>query len=941
MKTGLLHLQIFSASRLAGLLVLVLFLAALPQPGISQSSSLNLADLERWFQTPPDDAKIMMRWWWFGPTVTKPELERELRIMQAGGIGGIEVQPVYPLTLDDAVTGIKTLPFLSDEFIEALRFTADKARELGLRVDLTIGSGWPYGGAQVPVSEAAGRLRVERVKLAANTRRVPLPDVGAGEKLLAIFLARNQGETIAPESIRELTAIKDGAIIIPPGISPPGTSGDYEVQFYLASRTGMQVKRAAVGAEGFVLDHYSRAAIDHYLKNTGDRLLQAFGTQPPFSIFCDSLEVFNSDWTDDFLAEFQQHRGYDLKPHLPALIADLGPQTGAIRHDWGQTLNELLNERFLAPMHNWAQRQHTKFRLQGYGLPPATIASNAYADLPEGEGPQWKTLRAARWASSASHLYGRPVTSSETWTWLHSPVFRATPLDLKAEADLHFLQGINQLIGHGWPYTPEGIEYPGWRFYAAGVFNEKNPWWIVMPDLSLYLQRLSFLLRQGQSANDVALYLPNSDAWAGFTSGKVHYLIEALKERIGDEVVARTLEAGYDFDFFDDDVLKQIGRVENHTLALGANKYRAVILPSVERIPLATLKKLEEFARHGGIVIATRRRPAIAPGFTATAAEQQQVREITQRLFAGSAASAHFVEDENRQLGNKLNSLLRPDVALSPAVPEIGFIHRRASAAEIYFLANTSNLSQKVNASFRVTGMHAEFWNPFTGTVSPVAAQTQAADAVTIPLELEPYESRVVVFSPRTLSRAAVNPARAVPLPMDLSTGWRVSFGQNGKAATMEQLRSWTEDEETRYFSGLVTYEKTVNVSEAFLQSGRELRLDFGEGLPLTPQNLKAGMQAWLDAPVREAAVVYLNEQRAGSVWCPPFAVNVTLLLKPGENRIRIVVGNTALNYMAGHRLPDYKLLNLRYGVRFEAQDMDKVQPIPSGLLGRIRLIAR
>jgi hypothetical protein len=62
-------------------------------------------------------------------------------------------------------------------------------------------------------------------------------------------------------------------------------------------------------------------------------------------------------------------------------------------------------------------------------------------------------------------------------------------------------------------------------------------------------------------------------------------------------------------------------------------------------------------------------------------------------------------------------------------------------------------------------------------------------------------------------------------------------------------------------------------------------------------------------------------------------------LLHPGENTIRIQVANLALNYMAGHALPDYRLLNLRYGVRFEAQDMDKVQPIPAGLLGPIRLL--
>ena len=80
--------------------------------------------------------------------------------------------------------------------------------------------------------------------------------------------------------------------------------------------------------------------------------------------------------------------------------------------------------------------------------------------------------------------------------------------------------------------------------------------------------------------------------------------------------------------------------------------------------------------------------------------------------------------------------------------------------------------------------------------------------------------------------------------------------------------------------------------------------------------------------------------QRAGSVWCPPYTVEVTGLLKRGDNKIRILVANTAVNHMAGRSLPDYRLLNQRYGKRFDPQDMDKIQPIPSGLLGPIRLIA-
>jgi hypothetical protein len=39
------------------------------------------------------------------------------------------------------------------------------------------------------------------------------------------------------------------------------------VVVYIASRTGQQVKRAALGAEGFVLDHLSRKAVDHHLEH--------------------------------------------------------------------------------------------------------------------------------------------------------------------------------------------------------------------------------------------------------------------------------------------------------------------------------------------------------------------------------------------------------------------------------------------------------------------------------------------------------------------------------------------------------------------------------------------------------------------------------------------------------------------------------------------------
>jgi hypothetical protein len=894
----------------------------------------DLATLQQLFQNPPDDSRIMMRWWWFGPAVTKPELEHEMLLMKSAGIGGFEVQPVYPLALDDPTTGIKTLPFLSDEFIDALRFVSEKAKDLGLRMDLTLGSGWPYGGPQVPVHHAAGQLRLQRTKVDNGVERVPIPSLSAGEKLLAVFLAQFDGQAIIPNSVRQVSVPQDATVALPSGLSGP-----YEVLFFISSRTGMMVKRPAVGAEGFVVDHYDLAAVREYQTTVGDRLMQAFGDHPPYAVFCDSLEVFQSDWTGDFLDEFRRRRGYDLTPYLPALMFDMGPgkKTEAIRHDWGQTLTELFNESFAAPMREWSRQKGTLFRMQGYGMPPAELSSNALADLPEGEGPQWKVVRASRWASSASHLYGRPVTSSETWTWIHSPVFRATPLDLKAEADLHFLQGINQLVGHGWPYTAEGVDYPGWRFYAAGALNNQNPWWIVMPDLSRYLQRLSAVLRQGQPVNDVALYLPNNDAWAHFSAGRVH-LIETLRDQVGPDVMAQVLEAGFNLDFFDDDALRKVGRVENGVLRLGSGRYRAVILPGVERIPGATLQMLADFARSGGVLIATRRLPSLAPGFLATGAEHDQIRDLSRALFEGKSAPGHFVV-EDKQLGNALSRQLQADIALPTPVPDIGFVHRRTESADIYFVANTGNTPVNVEATFRAQGPGAEWWDPISGQISKAETLAQTREGVTVPLRLAPYASTVLVVSGRSAPQRASRQTPPVPPPIDISRDWQVSFGQGTQPTTIDRLRSWTEDKDTRYFSGLATYEKTVAISKGMIQPGLAIRLDFGEGQPIPPRNLRFGMQAWLEAPIREAAVVYVNDQRAGAVWCAPFSVDVTPFLKAGMNRVKVVVGNLAVNYMAGHSLPDYRLLNLRYGVRFEAQDLDKLQPVTAGLLGPIRFV--
>jgi hypothetical protein len=225
-----------------------------------------------------------------------------------------------------------------------------------------------------------------------------------------------------------------------------------------------------------------------------------------------------------------------------------------------------------------------------------------------------------------------------------------------------------------------------------------------------------------------------------------------------------------------------------------------------------------------------------------------------------------------------------------------------------------------------------------TGAIAPLAA-TRSTDGLTVPLDLEPYASRLVVFPRRAgAGPASTAAASRAPVATDISGGWTVTF-QPGSVVTMDRLKSWTDDAATRHFSGVATYEKEIAATPAMIAPGRRVSLDFGEGRAIPEQTLRSGMQAWLDAPVREAAVVYINGTRVGSVWCPPYALDITGALVPGTNRVRVAVANLAINAMAGRPLPNYRLLNLRYGTRFEPQDMDKVQPVAAGLLGPIRVV--
>jgi len=853
-------------------------------PAVQQSALLPEAFAT--FAEPPADARPMVRWWWFGASMTTADIDDQLTSMHRSGLGGVELAFVYPL---DPRPGPA---FLSEEMLHLVGHATRRGRDLGLRVDLTLGSGWSYGGAHVPPALAAQRLWWDQRTIGPEAVRLPIGNRWPEEQVVAAYIGEGSpGEGPGDYQQLELTGAE---LVVPPGAGPR------TVLLAVAGPTGQQVKRSANGAEGPVLDHYSAEAIGHHLREVGEPLLAAAGAENITAVFCDSLEVYHADWTAGLVAEFTARRGYDPLPLLYRLRVD-HPGAAALRADYYRTLSELQEENFLTPVHAWAREHGVAFRVQNYGRPPARVSGYGCADLIEGEGWGWRGIPETRWASSAAHHLGRPVVSSETWTWVNSPSFRARPIDLKGEAHEHLLLGVNQLIGHGWPFSPRDAVDPGWAFYAAGALSDRNAWWPAAPALFGYLTRLSALLRTGEPVADVALWLPYEDVYAGFGPDRPADLWRGSVAQIGDQVPAMLREAGYDFDVIDAQT-----PVESIT-----RRHRVVVLAGSTILSTQDADQLRAIAAAGCPVVVV---------------DSPVLPE-----------ARHIVITE---LLSAIGDVVGPDAVTDH--PDVGVLHQRHEAGEVYLVVNTGPRPAATRLQPRTPYGSWEAWDAHSGAVTHRGSGE-------IRLALAPYEAVVVVTSPRP-PRPPLDRERSHPRTESLhgSHGGAFATGGGGAGPTWE-LRDWQltepggrvrsvrvphvwEEDGLDGVVGTATYTTTVTIEGA---PPEHLVLD-PVGLPVPPRTARQpqSYQAHAAEPLGVVAAVLVNGQDAGVIWDHPYRLRVGHLLQPGENHLELQVGGTSVAGLRDERWRQvYRAATAAHGRRFTMQEIDLAdEPTRTGI---------
>jgi len=917
------------------------------------------------WNSPPRDARLRAYWWWLNGNVTKEAITRDLEGMKAKGFGGAVI-----FDADGASQGGngKVPPgptFFSPEWRELYKHSLREADRLGLEMSLNIQSGWNLGGPMVKVEDAPKKLVWTEKRLKGGTNfsgNLALPK-GRNNFYRDLFVLAYRANPALPGSRRPLLNQPEKALLKPlRPFSAPDTSGLFQ-EFpsnageadmraddvldltakldqdgtlnwivpagdWVVLRLGFtlndhfRVSTCSEGWNGYALDPFDAGAFQRYWDAVVEPLIADAGPLAGKALkylHTDSWEVEVANWTPTLREEFRKRRGYDLLPWLPVIagrIVNSREDSNRFLHDFRRTMGDLAIDNHYRLFRDGAHKHGLLIHPESGGPHAVPIDAQqclGFNDAPMSEFWAWSWKHRVgdanrfflKQPASAAHTYGRKLVMAEGFTTI-GPHWQETLWDnLKPSFDKANCEGLNLLVWHAFVCSPKEQGMPGQQYFAGTHLNPNVTWWEKSGPFFEYVNRCQAMLQQGLPHADALFYY--GDHVPNFTQHK--------------RTDPARVQPGYDYDVISEEALLTRASVRDGRIVLPDGvSYRVLVLANREIISLPVLRKLKDLVAAGATVIGPR--PTQASGLKDAVRADAEVKRLADELWGSGRI-------KNDKTGREvlLSQGVLPDFEWTPAAgasgaaADIDFIHRTADGAEIYFLANLSNVAARVHCTFRVTGKAPELWNPMTGERQFAAAYEVKDGRTELPIDFTPYGSWFVVFR----EPASQQPARAKSNTPDVQTlaevsgSWTVKFDPRwgGPAsAVFPQLISWTERPEPgiRYYSGTAVYAKSFELTETNRNS--RLLLDLGR--------------------VRELAEVRVNGKSCGIVWAPPFRVDITDAVKPGRNQLEIEVVNFWPNRIIGDAaLPKEQRLT-QTNIRLLTKETKLME---SGLLGPVTLL--
>ncbi|MBN1345628.1 MAG: hypothetical protein JXQ73_23250 [Phycisphaerae bacterium] len=813
--------------------------------------------------------------------------------------------------------------YLQDKWWQDLAVCFDEAEKRGMKVWVFDEKWFPSGLAGGLVVQADPRFARQYVvpeRQDVEGGRAATLKIPAG-RLIAMVAGRKGGSGLDMSSLR----------VIPTSGAEPGSTvrweapeGQWSVFCFVQRRDPGYVDSLSSECFDKFIELTHQATYDRFKDKFGKTILGFFTDEPGFGNHGGQLP-----WTFGFLDLFKAAKGYDLRTFLPALVADVGPETAGIRSDYWDVVVTRYAEAFYKKIGEWCdahgvrhighQYEHSQLHYSFGAGPGHFFRTQQYMHMGGIDlvvGQVWPGTRSQDYwgmpklASSLSHIYGKAddLAMNETYG---AYGWRCGLRDMKWLTDWQCVRGINTLVPHAFnPKWPDEDCPP--FFYARG----HNPQWVQFGLWADYSNRVCSLLRKGRFVADAIVLYPAESRWIG--------ACEPIED-----VEAALQQVQVDFDIVPYGLWIDPGRcvIDGRRARIEQVSYQAVVLPGVEFIPVKALERLGQFVEGGGVVIASQR----LPSRSCERGQDGVVQSLTKRIWAGKPDQRAFLVASKAELKQKLREgHFVPDVALWPGHEDLRVMHRRRAGADIFYVSNES-IHDAIEGELALPGKGViEWWDPMTGRCEPVVVFRTTEDRTLVPVRLGPFEAgffvlnsaRRVAAGPRILmteggkatgvrmdgdvavieaiarhgpdSGGATVFAAAVQIGQDLrsgkvddvsaevrdvpSEGWALTFADktNGGARTAE-LGCWTQYD--RSYSGKGVYRRELDVPEAWVGRGRIL-LDLGE--------------------VQEVAEVRVNGKLAGVRICPPYVFEVTDLVKAGANALEVGVINTLSNRLAG-----------------------------------------
>lgn len=669
-------------------------------------------------------------------------------------------------------------------------------------------------------------------------------------------------------------------------------------------------------ATGFETDKMSKQHIsEHFDAYIGQVLkrIPAEDRKTLTVIVADSYETGSQNWTDLLIPEFKRKYNYNATPFIPVLQGKVvGSQVASERFLWD--LRRLIADdvafNYVGGLTSKSHKNGLTTWLEPYGyfgFPAEFLQYGGQAD--EVAGEFWLDGRLGvfenKAASSAAHIYGKVKVSAESFTSAGA-AWRMYPGSLKARGDRFFTEGINNTLLHVFIHQPEDAPKPGISTWFGTEFNRGNTWFFDMDVFVKYLKRCNFMLQQGRYVADAA------------------YFIGEDAPRING-VTDPELPKGYSFDYINADIIKGHLSVKNRKLTLpNGISYCILVMPKLNTIRPELLTKIKELVYNGAVILGPR--PRHSPSLQGYPQADKQVKLMADELWGNINGTTNKINHYGKGLvisGMDMQqafNLLKvvPDFKTAKADPVL-FIHRQVGDGDLYFISNQKNEAVNFKAKFRLAGKKPELWDAVTGSVRDLPSFYQTAATTTIPMRLAPNESAFVIF--RKDGQAGDTTKSNYPVAeksIGIATPWNVTFdhqmGGPAKPVTFNTLIDWSlcPNDSIKYYSGTAYYHNTFKITG--IEKGSRYVIDLGA--------------------VKDIAKITVNGIEAGGVWTPPYQLDITKLLKEGENQLQIKVVNTWVNRLLGDAaLPkDQRKTNALFGPDARAGAES------SGLLGPVTI---